>query len=64
MSSAPICPTSQGLPCAPRLLDPGDAGWQATYWHNALFNQHLPGGVQIVAFAPDWTRAEADPSPI
>jgi hypothetical protein len=51
------------LPCTARLLDPSTPGWQATYWHNALFNEHLPGGVQIVAFAPDWTRAEADPPP-
>ena len=52
------------LPCAARLLDPSSPGWQATYWHNALFNEHLPGGAQIVAFAPDWTRAEADPPPV
>lgn len=52
------------LPCAARLLDPSAPSWQATYWHNALFNEHLPGGVQIVAFAPDWARVEADPSPI
>jgi hypothetical protein len=52
------------LPCAARLLEPDAAEYQATYWHNALFNPHLPGGVRIVAFAPDWARAEADPSPI
>jgi hypothetical protein len=52
------------LPCAARLLDPAAAEYQATYWHNALFNPHLPGGVQIVAFAPDWAHAEADPSPV
>jgi hypothetical protein len=52
------------LPCAARLLGPDAAEYQATYWHNALFNEHLPGEVQIVAFAPDWTHAEADPSPL
>jgi hypothetical protein len=52
------------LPCTARLLDPDAAEYQATYWHNALFNEHLPGKVQIVAFVPDWTRGEADPSPI
>jgi hypothetical protein len=52
------------LPCAARLLAPGAPEYQATYWHNALFNEHLPGDVQIVAFAPDWTHAKADPSPI
>ena len=49
------------LPCAARLLEPDAAEYQATYWHNALFNPHLPGGVRIVAFAPDWAGAEADP---
>jgi hypothetical protein len=52
------------LPCTARLLDPSTPSWQATYWHNALFNEHLPSGVQIVAFAPDWSRVEAEPSPI
>ena len=51
------------LPCTARLLDPKAALYQATWWHNALFNERLPGGVQIVAFAPDWTRADADPPP-
>lgn len=50
--------------CAARLLGPGDAAYQATYWHNALFNPGLPGAVQIVAFSPDWSRAEAEPSPV
>lgn len=52
------------LPCAAQLLDPDAAEYQATYWHNALFNPRLPGTVQVVAFAPDWAHAEADPSPI
>jgi hypothetical protein len=52
------------LPCAARLLGPDAAEYQVTYWHNALFNEHLPGGAQIVAFAPDWAHAEADPSPV
>ena len=52
------------LPCAAQLLEPDAADYQATYWHNALFNPLLPGGVRIVAFAPDWARAEADPPPV
>ena len=52
------------LPCAARLLDADAADYQATYWHNALFNPRLPGRVRIVAFAPDWARAEADPPPV
>lgn len=52
------------LPCAAQLLEPDAAEYQATYWHNALFNPRLPGGVRIVAFTPDWSRAEADPPPV
>jgi hypothetical protein len=52
------------LPCAAQLLEPDAAEYQATYWHNALFNPRLPGIVRIVAFSPDWARAEADPPPI
>jgi hypothetical protein len=52
------------LPCAAQLLDPDAAEYQATWWHNALFNPRLPGGVRIVAFAPDWARAQADPPPV
>jgi hypothetical protein len=29
-----------------------------------LFNPHLWGVVRIVAFAPDWARAQADPPPL
>jgi hypothetical protein len=52
------------MPCTASLLDPNSAAWQATWWHNALFNAHLPGSARIVAFTPDWARAEADPSPV
>jgi hypothetical protein len=52
------------LPCATQLLESDAAEYQATYWHNALFNPRLPGGVRIVAFSPDWGRAEADPPPV
>ena len=52
------------LSCVAQLLEPDTAEYQATYWHNALFNPRLPGGVRIVAFAPDWARADADPSPV
>ena len=51
------------LPCAVRVLDSDEPGWQATYWHNFLFNPNLPGAVQILGFRPDWARAEAAPAP-
>lgn len=38
--------------------------WQATYWHNALFNPTLPADTIILGFEPDWKRSSADPSPI
>ena len=33
-------------------LDPDDELFQATYWHNHLFNPSLPGQVHIFAFTP------------
>jgi hypothetical protein len=52
------------LPCAPRRLAKAEPLFEATWWHNALFNPNLPPDAQILAFAPDWGAAEADPSPI
>lgn len=49
------------LPCAVRLLPEDDALFQCTYWHNALFNPNLPGGVQVIAFLPDWAHATSEP---
>lgn len=37
--------------------------WQATYWHNLLFNPNLPADTVILGFEPDWGRSSADPSP-
>jgi len=51
------------LPCKADLLDVNDPSFQATYWHNALFNPALPAGVQIIRFCPDWRDAHADPAP-
>ena len=49
------------LPCAARNLGEDEPAFQATYWHNALFNPALPGGVRVLGFQPDWARAEAEP---
>lgn len=35
--------------------------WQATYWHNHLFNPVLPGDSIILQFTPDWAHAKAEP---
>jgi hypothetical protein len=39
-------------------LDEHHAAFQATYWHNSLFNAAMPGAVQVVGFLPDWQGAE------
>lgn len=52
---------SYALPCAVRALAEDDPAYQATYWHNALFNPALPGGVRVLGFQPDWALAEAEP---
>ena len=33
-------------------LEEGDERYQATYWHNRLFNPTLPGRVRILSFNP------------
>lgn len=50
------------LPCAVRNLSESDPAYQATYWHNRLFNPAMPPGVQVLAFRPDWSTARVDPS--
>jgi len=54
---------SQGyqIPCTVRELEEEDAAYQATYWHNCLFNPALPPEVRLLAFDPDWARANAVP---
>jgi hypothetical protein len=49
------------LPCDLYALAEDDPAFQATYWHNALFNPALPAGIRVLAFQPDWALAEADP---
>jgi hypothetical protein len=45
------------IPCAVAGLAQRHPFYQATYWHNRMFNPHLPEGVQILGFTPDWTHA-------
>ena len=49
------------LPCRVREHNPGAPLFEATYWHNSLYNTSLPAGVQVIGFQPDWSEAEADP---
>ena len=46
------------LPCTVDELAVADPFYQATYWHNSLYNPNLPPGLRILAFTPDWTRAD------
>jgi hypothetical protein len=48
------------LPCDVELLRNDDPLFQATYWHNALFNPDLPPDIAIVAFVPDWIHASRE----
>ena len=45
------------VPCRVRALAEADDVYQATYWHNRLFNPNPPPGAQVLAFAPDWAHA-------
>ncbi len=45
------------LACAVRNCEQGSAEYEATYWHNHLFNPGLPGGVRVVLFEIDWGRS-------
>jgi hypothetical protein len=45
------------LPCKVSELASEDAPYQATYWHNRMFNPTMPPGLRILSFAPDWPHA-------
>lgn len=47
------------IPCRVEALGERDIAYQATWWHNALFNPALPPDSMILAFTPDWSGAEA-----
>lgn len=51
------------LPCDVFDLGEDEPAFQATYWHNKMFNPALPAAVRILAFQPDWEQAEASPEP-
>jgi hypothetical protein len=45
------------IPCAVVDLADSDPMYQATYWHNAMFNPNLIGPAQILKFVPDWPES-------
>jgi len=48
------------IPCAVVDLQSDDSFYQATFWHNSLFNPSMPGNVNILAFIPDWSESQAE----
>lgn len=50
------------LHCSVTELNETDDNFQATYWHNRMFNATLPARVRIIEFAPDWSKSVADPA--
>jgi hypothetical protein len=49
------------VPCTVARLPREHPFYQATYWHNRLFNPQLPAeaDVEILSFTPDWAHASA-----
>ncbi len=48
------------LPCTVRRLDEDTPAYQATYWHNRLFNSRMPDDVIVLGFKPDWNKASSE----
>jgi hypothetical protein len=48
------------ITCRVRETAKSDPLFQATYWHNSLFNANLPAGVRVLALRPHWQTAAAD----
>lgn len=51
------------IPCSVQELNSENLEYQATFWHNSIFNANLPADVCILSFAPNWSAAQADPLP-
>ena len=47
------------VPCRVAGLAESDDLYQATYWHNHMFNPDMPPAVRILSFTPDWPHAAA-----
>jgi len=45
------------VPCQVSRLEMREGLFQLTYWHNAMFNPHLPPDVVVAAFVPEWSHA-------
>ena len=45
------------VPCSVTELPESHDFFQATYWHNHMFNPNMPPGLRILSFMPDWPHA-------
>lgn len=45
--------------CAVSVLAKDDPAWQATFWHNHMFNPAIPESAVILAFTPDWSNGKS-----
>ena len=50
------------LDCTVSTLPKKNPLFQATWWHNKLFNPHLLPDTVILGFEPDWSRSSAEPN--
>jgi len=48
------------IPCEVVNLEENDPEFQATLWHNSMFNPSIPGNIRILAFIPRWSEAESE----
>jgi hypothetical protein len=48
---------SYRVPCSVVQFAEDDEQFQATFWHNRLYNPNLPAGVRVLGFKPDWSHA-------
>ena len=48
---------SYHLVCNAIDLEPSDEAFQATFWHNRLFNERMPEKVRVLCFQPDWSHS-------
>ncbi len=51
------------IPCRVDELAADDIAYQATYWHNSLFNPAIPPHPRILAFVPIWAKARPATGP-
>lgn len=50
------------LHCTVASVAETDEIYQATFWHNRMFNPVMPAKIQVLQFAPVWDKCVATPS--